>query len=314
MRKLSAAGTIPAGGVEVELQAGIYELAAAFELGAEDSGTAERPIIYRSRPGAEVRLVGGKVIAGWQPVTDPAVLKRMDPTRARPRAAGRPQGPGRHRPGRDGARPDLGRVGAGPGTVLADQPMTLARWPNEGFVDHPRGLGATPEDVRGTKGCMEGIFTYEGDRPERWVGEKDIMLHGYWFWDWADQRLKVESSTPTQQRITLEPEPQHAFGFRKGMWYYAYNLLAELDQPGEWYLDRESGHPLLLAAGAAGRGQGHDLGAADPRDHEGRLVRHAPRPDLRGQPRHGAVAEQRADHVRDRGLRDPQHRRLGRRA
>ncbi len=118
--------------------------------------------------------------------------------------------------------------------------MTLARWPNEGFTQIVDLLGPTPVDIRGTKGCREGIFTYEGDRPKRWIGAKDIMLHGYWFWDWADQRLKVESIDTEKRVITLEPEPQHAYGFRKGQWYYAYNLLAELDQPGEWYLDRQT--------------------------------------------------------------------------
>ena len=27
----------------------------------------------------------------------------------------------------------------------------------------------------------------------------------------------------------------------QGQWYYAFNILAELDSPGEWYLDREAG-------------------------------------------------------------------------
>jgi hypothetical protein len=102
-------------------------------------------------------------------------------------------------------------------------------------------LGPTEVDIRGTKGCKEGLFSYEGDRPSRWAGADDIMLHGYWFWDWADQRLKVQSIDTTARVIRLEDKPQHHYGFRKGQWYYAYNLLAEIDQPGEYYLDRKSG-------------------------------------------------------------------------
>ena len=94
--------------------------------------------------------------------------------------------------------------------------------------------------MRGTKGCVEGIFTFEGDRPRRWSGEKDAWVHGYWFWDWSDQRQKVKAIDLGQQRIELEP-PHHTYGYRKGQWFYAYNLLSEIDQPGEWYLDRESG-------------------------------------------------------------------------
>lgn len=241
IRKFKAAGPLPKGGVTVEVRGGVYELSKSFDLSKEDSGIEESPIVYRGRQGEEVRLVGGKVVTGWKSVTDPAVLAHMDESSRGKvwQADLRAQG-----------MTDLGKMDAGsswgassPGleVFFANQPMTLARWPNEGYVTIPQVLGPTLQDVRGTKGCMEGIFSYEGDRPEHWVGEKDIMLHGYWFWDWADQRLKVASINAENKVISLEPKPQHSYGFRKGMYYYAYNLLPELDQPGEWYLNRDSG-------------------------------------------------------------------------
>jgi hypothetical protein len=241
IRGLKGAGKLPDGGLTVELQEGTYEFTKAFELTADDSGTPECPITYRSHPGQAVRLLGGKVVTGWQTVTDPAVLSRLDPTARGEvvQADLRAQGV-----------VDLGEMQAGqswgassPGleVFFADTPMTLARWPNQGFVAIPEVYGETPQDIRGTTGFMDGIFGYEGDRPERWVGEKGVMLEGYWFWDWADQRLKVQSIDTARKRITLEPKPQHAYGFRKGMYYYAYNLLPELDEPGEWYLDRDTG-------------------------------------------------------------------------
>jgi hypothetical protein len=241
IRKLKAAGGLPAGGVTVWLGAGIYEMAAPLQLGAEDSGTATAPISYRAAEGASVRLVGGKMVKGWQTVTDPAVLAKLEPAaRGKVMQADlRAQGVadlGAMLPGSS-----WGASSPGLEVFFADEPMTLARWPNQGYVTIPEVFGERPQDIRGTKGFMDGIFSYEGDRPARWVGEKDIMLHGYWFWDWADQRLRVQRIDTAQRRITLEPEPQHAFGFRQGMYYYAYNLLPELDQPGEWYLDRDRG-------------------------------------------------------------------------
>ena len=101
-------------------------------------------------------------------------------------------------------------------------------------------LGGEPVDVRGTKGDKIGKFVYEGDRPQRWVGEPDIWLHGYWFWDWSDERQKVAEIDTGRRTISLVP-PYHHYGYRKGQWYYAFNILAELDRPGEWYLDRETG-------------------------------------------------------------------------
>jgi hypothetical protein len=78
IRTLKAAGGLPEGGVTVWLSAGIYELAAPLQLTAADSGTPTAPITYRAADGATVRLLGGKVVTGWQAVTDPAVLAKLD--------------------------------------------------------------------------------------------------------------------------------------------------------------------------------------------------------------------------------------------
>lgn len=241
VRRIKAASGLPEGGITVELQAGVYELQRPFELTSLDSGAASRRVTYRARPGAEVRLVGGKVIADWQPVTDPAVLSRLDEgarghiLQADLRAQG-VSDLGQMKPGPTWAQSEPGLE-----LLFRDEPMTLARWPNEGFTKIVDLLGPTPVDIRGTKGCREGVFTYEGDRPRRWVGEPDAMAHGYWFWDWADQRLRIAAIDPDRRSITLDPEPRHPYGFRRGQWYYVYNVLSELDRPGEWYLDRRSG-------------------------------------------------------------------------
>lgn len=60
------------------MAAGVYPLAQAFELTAADAGTADGPITYRAAPGAEVRLSGGRAVTNFAPVTDPAILARLD--------------------------------------------------------------------------------------------------------------------------------------------------------------------------------------------------------------------------------------------
>ena len=79
IRKIKAATGLPGGGITVELAGGRYELARPVALTAEDSGTAEAPIVYLARPGQKVRISGGRIVTGWTPVTDPAVLNRLDP-------------------------------------------------------------------------------------------------------------------------------------------------------------------------------------------------------------------------------------------
>mgnify|MGYP001186422759 CR=1 FL=1 len=241
VRALKSKGPLPDGGITVEVRGGVYQLARPFELAEADGGTSNAPVVYRARAGEEVRLVGGCVVGGWSRVTDPVVLGRLDEAartnvwQADLRAAGVTDfGPMASDPSWTTSMPGLQ-------LFFADKPMTLARWPNDGTVKIGELKVQDGHEIHGAKGSMAGVFTYEGDRPKRWSGEKDVMLHGYWFHDWADQRYRVESIDTRQRVITLPAKPQHAFGFRKGQWYYAYNLLCELDRPGEWYLDRETG-------------------------------------------------------------------------
>ncbi len=234
IRALKQAGGIPAGGVTVQLAGGVYELSAPLSLEQQDSGTEGAPIVYRAKAGDEVRLVGGKQVTNFEPVTDPEVLARLAESargfvmQADLKALG---------------VTDLGTVstsGQRLEVFFQDRPMSVSRWPNEGFVRIVDLVGGAPHKIHGIPGDKIGRFVYDGDRPTRWVGEKDLWLHGYWFWDWAEQRQQVESIDTEKRIISLKP-PYHGYGYRKNQWYYAFNALCELDCPGEWYLDHESG-------------------------------------------------------------------------
>ncbi len=238
IREIKKTG-LPPGGVTVTLHAGLYERSRTFELSGQDAGTEAAPILYRANPGEEVRLSGAKRINGWKPVTDTAVLERLD-SAARGHVV--------QTNVRDQGVTDFGKMGGGfgisggPGIELffRDQPTTLARYPNAGFIKITDVLGSTEARVRSQAGSVEGDFTYEGDRPSRWKDEKEPWVHGYWFHDWADQRQRVESIDPEAHRMILA-KPYHGYGYRKGQWFYGFNLLCEIDTPGEWYLDRDTG-------------------------------------------------------------------------
>ncbi|MHB9030790.1 MAG: right-handed parallel beta-helix repeat-containing protein, partial [Candidatus Latescibacterota bacterium] len=139
----------------------------------------------------------------------------------------------------------------GPGLELffQDRRMTLARWPNEGWVkiaDVPQTgelvfKGELPHIRFGLPvGRHYGRITYEGDRPERWSAVDEIVLHGYWTWDWYDEFLHVKHIDPSKKEISIR-EPHSHYGYCKEQRYYALNILEELDAPGEWHLDRKSG-------------------------------------------------------------------------
>ncbi len=255
IRKLRMDHRLPSRPFVVEVEAGRYEITSPIELTSEDAGTAKAPVMYQAAKGAEVRVSGGRKLVSFEPVTDATVMQRLAPE-----ARGKVFQANLHSAGIQ-TIPEIqvstmwAESKVGMELFYDDKPMTIARWPNKGFVNITDVPNDKPVDIRGTKGDLSGKFTYEGDRPSRWTQDHDIWLHGYWFWDWADQRQKVSSIDTANHQITLAP-PLHSYGYRKGQWFYAFNLLSELDMPGEYYIDREAGILYFWAPdGTSGAGK-----------------------------------------------------------
>jgi len=242
IRGLKQAGPLPDGGVTVWLRGGVYPRAETFTLTAEDGGAAGAPVVYRACEGEEVRLVGGKPVVGFTSVTDPAILARLDPVargqvlQADLKAQGitdfgklQSRGFGRER---TPAHLEL---------FVGGQVMTLARWPNDGFDTIAGFPGDGKNDGLGTQmGELEAGYHYQGDRPARWQQTGDIWAHGYWAYDWANSYERIASIDPVARLIKTEA-PCGLYGFNPGQRVYYLNILEELDQPGEYYLDRQTG-------------------------------------------------------------------------
>ncbi|MFC1739833.1 hypothetical protein ACFL1G_12420, partial [Planctomycetota bacterium] len=64
--------------VTVYLRGGTYPISKTLKLTAEDSGTEGAPIVWRAYPGEIVRFNGGKVLTGFEPISDQSILKRID--------------------------------------------------------------------------------------------------------------------------------------------------------------------------------------------------------------------------------------------
>ncbi|NUQ63716.1 MAG: right-handed parallel beta-helix repeat-containing protein [Pirellulales bacterium] len=239
IRQRKAGAGLPEGGIIVELRGGVYELSQPLELTQQDSGAPAAPIVYRASRGETARVVGGREVTGWRPVADPAILARLDESvRAHVRQADlKAQG-----------ITDLEGIGSArtyqsdPGleVFFQDKPMTLARYPNSGYLTIASALDTGGKPGTGIVASPEGKFACEDPRPARWTKEKDVWLHGFWVWDWADLRIPLCSIDPAARTISLGPRPGQTFQMRTGQWFYAENLLPELDSPGEWCLDRDT--------------------------------------------------------------------------
>jgi hypothetical protein len=243
IRALKAKGALP-GPVCVSLMPGEYPVEKTFELTAADSGTEAAPIVYRADKKGSAVLYGGKHLNGFIPVTDPVVLGRL-PAEARGKVF----------------QCDLKKAGITDYSPLTERgcgvkpppstlevffngtPLTLARWPNAGFVNGGKILepGSKPAN-------KASVFDYLDDRHARWANAEDGWLFGYFQNGWADRTLKIQSINTAAKRIACGPYDLWGENMRPVKWfnngrirYFAFNLLEELDQPGEWYLDRKTG-------------------------------------------------------------------------
>lgn len=225
--------------ITVWLRGGVYHRTESFRLSAEDSGTAEAPIVYRAYPEEEPRLVGGMEVTGFEPVTDPTVLGRLW-EHARPRvleADLRAQGItefGQLRT-RGFSRE---AVPAHMELFFQGQAMTLARFPATDFLPVMGAPGGS--DWETAYPAAEGFYFHSQELP-RLAQAADLWVHGYWAYDWADAHLKVESLDPETGLVKVrDPEAVYA-GFRTGQRFYFVNLLETLDTEGQYYVDREAG-------------------------------------------------------------------------
>ncbi|MGQ9503672.1 MAG: LamG-like jellyroll fold domain-containing protein [Thermogutta sp.] len=237
IREIKKKGALPPGGVTVWVHGGVYPVARTLELTEEDSGTAESPIVYRAVENETPIFSGGVTLSGFQPVRDANVLNRL-PKEVRGKVVQVDL--------RANHVEDFGSLGprgfgrAGYPThpwvdvYFNDQPGTLARWPNEGFLNI-KGLTTGAGDA---KRNQPGTWLVEG-RPLTWDSNNEIWMYGYWRYLWAGTMIRVATIDRTSGRVTTAAGSN--YGFAEGMPYYFFNVLEELDQPGEWYLDRNTG-------------------------------------------------------------------------
>ncbi len=243
---------LPEGGVTVRLEAGTYERRSTFDLGPEDSGTKDAPVVYRGVEGKDVRITGGRSIpaSAFRKVTDKDTLARM-PEEGRGKVlvcdlkplgitdlpAMEPFGFGRD------------AVPASPAVIFNDKGLQVARWPNTGFAKYGKIVDRGSRPRWNEKPDRPGRFQYIGERPARWTRAHDLLLHGYWAYMWADEALPVKSIDTKKREITLaQPhryglDPHHAA--KRERPFYALNLLEELDAPGEYFIDRKAGKLYL---------------------------------------------------------------------
>jgi GNAT superfamily N-acetyltransferase len=187
-----------------------------------------------------VHLVGGNLL-DWEQISavaDPDFLSRL-PEEARAaavmldlrRCADA---------GRLGLLPDLWRDPPGLPDISWDgQALRFARWPNRDWATVTEVLSERPPVIR-----------YTGERPATWDLQSGVWLHGYWFYEWIDETVRVTRIDTDAREIELAVRPPYR-GIGDGSRgclrrFRAINVLEELDEPGEYWIDPEKGVAIVL--------------------------------------------------------------------
>lgn len=222
--------------VTIYVEDGIYQLEKPVVFTSEDSGNERNPFIIKASGKGMPVFSGSSELKKWQKLADQTKLKLLMPevngkvyvTNVKEAGItdfGDPIEPGK--------RPEL---------FCNGQLQTLARWPNNDFAKAGLVKGQTqlPPTFKNKRGTKEGVFEYSENRHNRWADEKEVYLGGYWFWDWSDEFQKLGKVDTLSKTLYLE-EPYHRFGYKDSLRYFGVNLFCEIDEPGEWYLDRSEG-------------------------------------------------------------------------
>ena len=135
--------------------------------------------------------------------------------------------------------------------------MTLARYPNAGnpyllkkrttvipinkVVDPGLEKVELPvEGVQASQKAYTGSFEYTEPRVEKWLNAKDVWLDGIFARDWAWSLNKVNKIDTVNKTISLLYKEKYDLQ-ADGSFFFACNLLEEIDVPGEYYIDRATG-------------------------------------------------------------------------
>ncbi|MFN6388447.1 MAG: right-handed parallel beta-helix repeat-containing protein [Bacteroidota bacterium] len=233
------------GEIVVTVMPGTYELTSTLSFNEQDAGNVKVNVRWQAFAKNKVTLSGGKNINGrlFKKVTNPSILARLEKNAAENIVEvsltklgitnfGTHQSYGHGQP-----------VIPAPLELYYNQdPLLLAHYPNNGAIKIGKVLDKGSVPRIGDKSNRGGLFNYTDNRQSKWIGQKDIWIQGTFNYGFADDYINIANIDTAKKEIKLASP--HIYGIANGrdfQEYIAYNILEELDSPGEWWLDKKTG-------------------------------------------------------------------------
>lgn len=227
--------------IKVLFHEGDYRFDETVLLESADSGTKENPITYEAAEGEKVRFLGSKKIDinDLKPISDPKIKNRLkkevvdyvgeiDLKKFGITEVEKFQSFGPH----DSAT-EYSWI------YLNDKEQPIAQFPNgDGhYAQWDRIVEAGESSLASTNG---GTIQVSGDEITRWKGANDAYLGGYFGWDFRYERINVKRIDTEKKTVTMATGTDLGLKNKESKRWKIFNLLEEIDSPGEWFIDREN--------------------------------------------------------------------------
>ncbi len=240
-------GGMPAGGIEIIFRGGTYPIGTnGVELGSAFSGDEGKELKLTAYPGEDVTFTGASKILpeDIKKVTDNATLSRL-PEESR----GKVYSVSMETLGVSEA--EMGECikyiyGKGVTPTIDfyfnDQTMEISRWPNsdaddKGYIKY----GDVIEDKTADPESAYFSFEFDNERTKRWETADQMHVVGYFGNGYTAPGLEASCKDGVITASTKNNDTGTWAGYKDGKKFYAYNLLEEIDKPGEYFLDRNKG-------------------------------------------------------------------------
>ncbi|MDO4576148.1 MAG: right-handed parallel beta-helix repeat-containing protein [Planctomycetia bacterium] len=197
----------------VHVRAGVYELEKTFVLEEQDSN-----VTYRGFEGERPLLTGGKVVTGW-------TVWRGNVCKTNVKSQG--------------------LDGVGFRVLVCDGVrQILARYPNFDAANPYAGGWAYADGklvpmYTTIPNLDKQTFQYREQDHRDWKKPKELWIRVFPQYNWWNNLCRVASIDPETRTVKLVDAA--SYQIHPGDRYHFENALEELDAPGEWYLDRETG-------------------------------------------------------------------------
>ena len=189
----------------------------------------------------KVRLIGGKKLHNFDKVNDADILRRFIPEAQQNILQCDLSQNGLSSTGEFVTRGFNRDIAPSHSEIFMNGlPMNLSQYPKKGNYTLISGFDTVELNYyKEQVGKLENGFLFTDDRPTTWEKADDIWVHGYWSYDWANSYERV-AVLDTEKRLVQTCYPFGVYDFRIGQRFCFLNILEEVTDPGDYYIDQKN--------------------------------------------------------------------------